>query len=138
MAENFIGRLLGIKSPYDMPASFIISGTSSNANTGYLGDAYDNGGIIVMIIYTIVLALILRYIDRIYFSNGGYKRSLPVYVGILTYSMLYINDGSLTALILTGGLIFNIIVLSQFRSWFDVEEISECSNELLFSRRGHQ
>lgn len=114
-SENFIGRIFGIKSPYNMLASFIIGGTNSNANTGYLGDAFDNAGIPLMLIYSVILGLILRYIDKIYHTvkEVSGEGILPVFVGILTYNMIYLNDGSLTAVLITGGLLINIFVLMQ-------------------------
>lgn len=116
-AENIIGRLFGIKSPYDTFSTYLVSTGSSNANTGLLGDAYDNGGFFVMLLYSVIFVLIFRYIERIYNQYRGDKRALPVFIGVLTYSMIYLNDGSLTALLITGGLVINIFVLMQFRKW---------------------
>lgn len=116
-AENIIGRLFGIESPYDTFSTYLVSTGSGNANTGLLGDAYDNGGFLVMLLYAVIFVLIFRYIERIYNLHQGDKRALPVFVGVLTYSMIYLNDGSLTALLITGGLIINIFVLMQFGKW---------------------
>lgn len=116
-AENFIGRLLGIQSPYKLFSTYLVSTGSGNANTGLLGDAYDNGGFIVMIIYSVIFVLILRLIDRMYCHYKNDDRALPTFVAILTYSIIYLNDGSLTALILTGGLFINIFVLYNFGRW---------------------
>lgn len=120
-AENIIGRLFGIESPYDTFSTYLVSTGSGNANTGLLGDAYDNGGFLVMLLYASIFVLIFRYIERIYNLYQGDKKTLPVFVGVLTYSMIYLNDGSLTALLITGGLIINIFVLMQFgkreREW---------------------
>lgn len=110
-AENFIGRILGIKSPYDIFSTYLVSTGSANANTGLWGDAYDNGGFICMVAYAIILAMILRYIDRIYYHFSEDKAC--VFVGILTYTMIYLNDGTLTAVMITGGLFINIFVLLQ-------------------------
>ena len=74
-----------------------------------------------MLLYASIFVLIFRYIERIYNLYQGDKKTLPVFVGVLTYSMIYLNDGSLTALLITGGLIINIFVLMQFgkreREW---------------------
>lgn len=116
-AENIIGRVLGIKSPYDVFSTYLISGGGANANTGLLGDAYDNGGFVVMVLYALIFVMIFRYIERIYNCYQGDNRALPVFVGVLTYSMIYLNDGSLTALLITGGLLIDIFVLMQFGKW---------------------
>ena len=116
-AENIIGRLLGIESPYEISSTFLVSRGGANANTGLFGDAYDNGGFLMMLFYSIIFVVILRYIERIYNRYKGDNRALPVFVGVLTYSMIYLNDGSLTALLITGGLIINIFVLMQFGKW---------------------
>lgn len=116
-AENIIGRVLGIKSPYDVFSTYLVSGGDANANTGLLGDAYDNGGFLVMLLYALIFVLIFRYIERIYNRYQGDNRALAVFVGVLTYSMIYLNDGSLTALLVTGGLLINIFALMQFGKW---------------------
>ncbi len=113
-AENIIGRVLGIKSPYEVFSTYLVSTGSGNANTGLLGDAYDNGGFLIMVLYALIFALIFRYIERIYNRYQEDNRALPVFVGVLTYSIIYLNDGSLTALLVTGGLLINIFVLMQF------------------------
>lgn len=108
-AENIIGRILGIKSPYSKLAMYLISGVygkTASYCTGYLGDSYDNGGFAIMIVYSIILALIFRLIDKIYKEVSNETRDQQaMFVGILTYSMIYLNDGTLTALLATGGLV---------------------------------
>lgn len=59
-----------------------------------------------MIVYSIILALIFRLIDKIYKEVSNETRDQQaMFVGILTYSMIYLNDGTLTALLATGGLV---------------------------------
>jgi len=112
-AENFIGRLLGIESPYERAAMYMVSNGRSNSSycTGYLGDAYDNGGFAAMLLYSVALAFVFRVIDKIYLGvSDKDKEQLPMFVGILTYSMIYLNDGALTALMLTGGLVLTLFL----------------------------
>lgn len=111
-AENFIGKLLGIKSPYNVFSTYLL-GDGANSNTGFLGDAYDNAGFLCMAAYSLILGLIFRYIDGV--SYHSQKKYLPVFVGILTYTMIYLNDGTLTAVMLTGGLFINMFVLRQMK-----------------------
>lgn len=109
-AENFIGKLFGIQSPYRIFSTYLL-GKGGNSNTGYLGDAYDNAGFLCMVAYSLILVLIFRYIDGLY--RRAQEKYMPVFVGILTYTMIYLNDGTLTAVILTGGLFINVFVLRQ-------------------------
>lgn len=113
-AENIIGRILGIKSPYSKLAMYLISGVygkTASYCTGYLGDSYDNGGFAIMIVYSIILALIFRLIDKIYKEVSNETRDQQaMFVGILTYSMIYLNDGTLTALLATGGLVLVLVL----------------------------
>lgn len=112
-SEIFIGRLFGIKSPYDTFSTFLVSQSGGNANTGYIADAYDNAGFLCIIAYSVILAFILRYIDRLQRRSG--EDALPVYVGIMTYIMLFLNDGSLTSSLVTGGLFITMFILSRYK-----------------------
>lgn len=122
LCETFIGRVFGLKSPYDKFSTYLVNSYGdANANTGYLADAYDNGGFIFMIIYSVILAWILRYIDSVY--ERGNKERLPVFVGLFTYTMIYLNDGSLTAALVTGGLIINIVICLIYNRKRDKEQL---------------
>ena len=118
--ENFIGRLLNIESPYNMISTYLVADGKSNHCTGFLGDAYDNGGFMVMIMYSVILSIILRYIDGVFCRIGCPEDKLPMFVAILTYSMIYLNDGTLTALFITGGL---FIILLNIKYWESVYSI---------------
>jgi len=111
LSESAIGKLLGIESPYSQFSTYMLSPNgNSNANTGYLGDAYDNGGFLLMILFSILLALILVFVDMI-----ATKKTLPVFVSVLTYTMIILNDAPLLTTLLTGGLFLNIAVLYLFK-----------------------
>lgn len=111
-SETIIGRLLGIESPYPVFSTYLVSRSKiANANTGYLGDAYDNGGFILMIIYSMIVGFVLRFVDRI-----SIPKLLPVFVSVLTYSMIILNDAPLLTTLLTGGLTLNILILYIFRT----------------------
>lgn len=112
LSETFIGRFFGMESPYNMQSTYLVSSGGGNANTGYLGDAFDNGGLVLMIIYSVILGMLLIYVDSLYAKCT--REHLPVFVGLLTYTMIYLNDGSLTSALITGGLIINILILSVF------------------------
>lgn len=111
--ETFIGRIFNIKSPYPVFSTFLVSANpNSNANTGYLGDAYANGGFLVMVFYSILLGYIFSYIDKLQ-KKTQYREIL---IGVFSYSIIILNDGSLTATLITGGLLFSLIIMTIFTS----------------------
>lgn len=109
-SENFIGRIFGIDSPYTMTVSFLL-GNGSNANTGMFGDAYANGGFIVMVLYSLIFSFILLIIDSLFYKRS--KEYFPVGVATFSYSILILNDNSLTTTFITGGL-FILFILNYF------------------------
>lgn len=111
--ENFIGRMFGIASPYPIAASHMLGYNGSNANTGLLGDAYANGGIIVMALYAFILGMILSFIDRMVGSRPN-ARLIASLVAILSYTMILLNDVSLTVTLATGGLLLTLVLIALF------------------------
>lgn len=109
-SESIIGRIFNIQSPYSEFSTFMLGHNGSNANTGYLGDAYDNGGAIVMLLYSLLIGKIIQFVDRISTSS-----SLPVFVSILTYTMIALLDMPFLVTLMTGGLALNIIILYVFQ-----------------------
>jgi hypothetical protein len=111
LSESIFGRILGIESPYSEFSTFLVSPwKGANANTGYLADAYDNGGFLMMIVFSILLGLILVLVDMISTS-----RTLPVFVAVFTYTMIILTDTPLLTTLLTGGLVLNIVILYLFK-----------------------
>lgn len=108
-SEMFIGRLFGVESPYKVPSTYLVSTGYGNANVGFWGDAYDNGGVIAMLLFAVILGIILCYFDALACQN---KYPNAVIVGTLTYSMIYLNDGSLTSAVMTGGIWILLILFS--------------------------
>ena len=101
LCETIIGRIFNIESPYGEFSTYLLSTGSGNANVGFIGDAYDNGGVVFIVIYAILIGLLLEVFDKIYEKN---KTQLAAYVGTLTYTMIYLNEGPLTSAIITGGI----------------------------------
>lgn len=116
LSEGTIGKFLGFESPYSITSTFLVSPIPGvNWNTGFFGDAYDNGGLFFMLLYTFLLGLILLYIDSVsYKSKERYK-----YTAFTVYSIIIMNDGSLLTTLFTWGfgflLIFMYITASQER-----------------------
>lgn len=110
-SEGTIGKMLGLKFPYEMPtvnmiSSIYFSMPNSAANTGYLSDAYANGGFLGMIIISIVLAYLFIVLDSL-----ALKVRKNVVIGLTIFIVLGLNDLGLLTTLLTGGMIFLIIVL---------------------------
>jgi hypothetical protein len=110
-SEGAIGKILGLNFPYEMPTNNMISSIyfgmpESAANTGYLADAYANGGFVGMLIMTLLLTLVFILID----SLTVYIRK-NVVVGMSIFLIMGLNDLGLLTTLLTGGMLFLILVL---------------------------
>lgn len=117
-AETLIGKFINLFIPYEsyLPeqSTYYIGhfyDEDNNANTGFLGDAFDNGGLLLMVIYVILLALILKFIDGMANSD-----TTKVFVGCLGYVMIILNDGSLLTTLFSHGLFLSIFFLYIFSS----------------------
>ena len=125
-ADNFIGKILSIKSPFSENIAFVISryfsynDVSSNSNTGIFSDAYANGGFINMLIFAMILAITLLIIDST-------TNKLPVYVvvGAFSYLMFVLNDTPLLTTLLTGGVLLMILLLYIFNSAVESEKVDK-------------
>lgn len=110
-SEGIIGKIIKSEYPYDMNFVNLISDIyfkkpNSAANTGYLGSGYANLGFKGILIYTIILTVILILIDSI-----GRKSDKSMITGIAIFSLLTLNDSDLLTTLLTGGLLFLIVLL---------------------------
>lgn len=106
-SEGLIGKVFGINSPYDLPAAVLVSRAGENANTGFLGDAYDNGGFIAMILLTFLLAIIFLFIDSI--SQHSIERYK--YTAFSLYTIIIITDTGLLTTLLTSGTLILLLLL---------------------------
>lgn len=94
--------------PYNMPIPELISsfyiGKISNANTGYLADAFAQFGFVGMIVFSFILAVVLRFVDSL-------SKLLPIQLSttlITIPSMTLVNSALFTTL-LTHGFILAIL-----------------------------
>lgn len=114
-SEGLIGRLFGIESPYQIPSKYLVSLSTleGSANTGFLADAYDNGGLMVMLLFTLIFAMILLFVDSISMDS---KNKLK-YTALMIYPIIILNDMALLTTILTSGLglllVFTYILASE-------------------------
>ncbi|MGQ9857030.1 MAG: hypothetical protein ACUVQF_09865 [Fervidobacterium sp.] len=104
-SEGLIGKVLGLRYPYDVPSGYLIGG-NSNANVGYLAYAYDNAGFVGMILISLLFVILLLVIDLI-----SEKKDKGLIFSLLVYPMIILNDGDLFTLLLTGGLFLLILML---------------------------
>jgi hypothetical protein len=122
-SQGAIGKIFGLKYPYDMSSAHMIGEIYYNnpqtaANTGYIADAYANMGIPGMIIITILFVFILVLIDSL-----GSKIGKELTVGLAIFPIMTLNDGALLTTLLTGGLLFLLVILYLYSSNQSVEVI---------------
>lgn len=116
-----LGKLFGTEYPYDRNFANLIAEVyfdtpNMSANTGYLASGYSNLGFVGMLIYTVILSIILVLIDSL-----GKSLDKSMVIGIVLFTMLALNDGDLLTTLLTGGLIFLLLLLYLYAS-FNYEE----------------
>ena len=93
--------------PYTESPTYLIGGTfmnnfKQNTNTGFIGDAYMNFGILGTIIYSFIVCFLFKYFESLNIA--------PRYSGIFFMLILNFQNGSLTTAILTNGLLLLIIL----------------------------
>lgn len=118
-SEGLIGKLFNVEYPYDVRFVNLISEIYSNnpdsaSNTGYLGSGYANLGFVGMLIYTIILVFILLLIDSL-----GSRLDKSMITGMVLFSMLSLNDSDMLTTLLTGGLLFLLLLLFLYASFDD-------------------
>lgn len=118
-SEGLIGRLFGIESPYQMSSKYIVSLSTYEgaANTGFLADAYANGGLIVMIMFMLIFALILLFVDSISMDSNNKLK----YSAMMVYPIIILNDMAILTTIFTCGLglllVFMYILASEEKNF---------------------
>lgn len=132
-SEGQIGRLLGIKYPYNNAIGVIVSNYfygegNGNNNTGVIADAYANMGFAGMILIAIIFVLSFRIID----SFAGY---FPREVKIMVISLfaVYMNDNAFLTTILTNGLFVMIVIIGIYNASFKKKKCNiGCKKERLY------
>jgi hypothetical protein len=98
-SEGVIGKIFGIRYPYDMPSGYVVSGGKSNNNTGYLAYGYSNLGVLGMVIAAIMFWVTFSLLELVL---RRYEQTMVR--GLLVYHILVLNDGDILTVWLTGGL----------------------------------
>lgn len=115
-ADGKLGALFSIESPYQQKIPFLIaqvySGRSFSANTGYWGDAYANLGSLGVILFSLILAMVIKLIESI-------TRNIApsVVLSSFLFTILSLNDSALLVEFLTGGFGLLIIIYYMFDSY---------------------
>lgn len=110
-SESIISKIFGLKSQLDEPLPNIIGLIYNGdpeiyANTGYLGDAYANGGFFGMIINSFIFVAVLKLFD----SYAVFLKSSFV-LGVAAFIIIGLNDTSLLTSLMTGGLFLLLVLL---------------------------
>lgn len=113
-SDGQIGRMLGLTYPYKLHYGFVVDAYQhgagqfgvSQANTGYLGEAYAQMGFAGMVLMSLLLALILRSM-RVY----DRKSAAPLLTALLAVYIIILNDGALLTTLLTGGLLVTYVLI---------------------------
>jgi len=113
-SDGQIGRMLGLTCPYKLPSGFVVDAYQhgagafgvTQANTGYLGEAYAQMGFAGMLLMSLLLALILRSL-RVY----NRKSAAPLLTALLAVYIIILNDGAFLTTLLTGGLLVTYILI---------------------------
>ena len=102
-----------VKPPYDVPAPFVIGREFFNdptmaANTGIIGSGYANGGAIGVLLYSIVTAAIIGFLNSL-----GRRLGHP-FVAAASFPtiLIIVTTADLTTVILTHGLLLLLVFLS--------------------------
>lgn len=122
-SQGTIGKIFGLDYPYEMNSAKIIGeiyfgSPDTNANTGYIADAYANMGIFGMFIIALLFILILVLIDSLSIKVG---RELTI--GLSIFSILALNDVALLTTLLTGGMLFLLVILYLYSNFKRNESI---------------
>jgi oligosaccharide repeat unit polymerase len=105
-----------IEYPYTLSPPQLIAynyyGTIISANTGYLGDAYANFGVMGIIIFSIILGMVLAVFDRV---SVVLPIELSTSIALIPFMSL-INSALFTSFV-THGILFLIVILYLLSSY---------------------
>lgn len=112
-SDGLIGKTMGLSYQYNGTIgqtifAYMLGGNlyDSNSNTGYLGDSYAQFGFLGLIVMSILLAYIIRFID-----NASRGLGFSFIVSVISIFIVILNDGALLTTLLTNGLFITIILL---------------------------
>ena len=111
MLKQSVLRRIGLVSTYDIQIPNLIGLTYTNsiehtANTGMFGDAYANFGILGVVIYPVLMAILLCV-----FNNMSKNVYIKNYVNLVIIILLFMINGSFFTIILSNGIWLAIVIL---------------------------
>lgn len=108
----FLGEVsfIPVSSPYSALSGELIRGEATWASSAYLGDAYMNIGFLGIILFSIIVGIVLVLVD----SLSNKKNDLAI--GTLIVPIFSLMNHGLTTTLLTGGLIFGILLIQIHRT----------------------
>lgn len=132
-SEGQIGRLLGIKYPYNNTIGVVVSNYfygegNGNNNAGVIADAYANMGFAGMLLIAVIFALSFRMMDLL----TGY---FPLEVKIMVISLfaVYMNDNAFLTTLLTNGLFVMIVIVGIYNTAYKKRKCNiGCKKERLY------
>lgn len=110
-SENTIGKILGLDTVYDESIKNVIGRIYFGkpemwTNTGYVADAYSNGGVVNVIVIVILLSLILKIFDHL--ISGRVNVFLAN--ALVMLFAISLNDGGLIYVMGTGGMLVALLL----------------------------
>ena len=110
LAHSFLSWLGS--SPYTVPPPQVIGsvyfpGTGTNANANLWSDAFANFGFAGIVAFSLVLALVLWFVDAL-----GRGRDLRIVGPLMAIAGLNLSDGALFTTILTNGLAVTCLLIA--------------------------
>lgn len=114
-SEGFIGKILGLDSPYSLSVFNMIGDVyfgrpEMHANTWYVADSFANGGVIGVISIAIILGVTLVLIDSI-------KQDYRVVLAALFMPILSLTNGALLTAYFTNGILVAIMILFLYSNY---------------------
>lgn len=113
-SQNTISKLFGVTSNYEKPVPNIIGATyfgkpNQWTSTGFMSDAFANGGIVGVFLIATILSLVLIVL-RFALKNVSEDIRLCVESIFLIY-FITLNDGTAISVLFSGGMILTIILI---------------------------
>ena len=113
-AQSTIGKLFGIPNSYPTEIPYLIGEVYFNrpemwTNTGFIADAYANGGVIGVALMSLVVYYGVKIANDLVKNSTDYLNKSMQVVFLLFFISL--NDGGAMSVMFSGGMIFAIISL---------------------------
>lgn len=122
-SQNSISKLLGIKSNYSTEIPYMIGDQYFNkpnmwTNTGFIADAYSNGGVwAVLLVATLMTFILIVLRNKTYGVSSMMKRRVHT-IFLLYFIMLH--DGPFLSTLFSGGMIVAIMIVI-FIDFYDID-----------------